>query len=189
MPRGDRIPTNTDLTDTELLRTTHTLTLPIFEVGKIYQVVAVTDQHIQFQEIEQVATRFTPEKLKIGVCLVNFNENIITYPDNKTETLTATEYAVLSYLASHRGEMLSLQQILTKVWGAEYKDDAQFLRVWVSRLRVKLRDIGINHGVHNPNTNLMANDTIQTVRGIGYRLLTEEESQAVRDRRSDNSAD
>mgnify|MGYP003338173377 CR=1 FL=1 len=47
--------------------------------------------------------------------------------------------------------------ILSQVWGPEYREDLQFLRVWVSRLRAKLG---------GPGSRLL----IRTVRGVGYRL-------------------
>lgn len=69
--------------------------------------------------------------------------------------LTRTEWALLTYLASNPGRLLSGAEILSSVWGPEYRDDLQYLRVWVSRLRSKL-------GTHEAQT------LIRTVRGIGY---------------------
>jgi two-component system KDP operon response regulator KdpE len=57
--------------------------------------------------------------------------------------------------------MLS-QQILSHVWGPEYIDDRQYLRVWVSRIRKKL-----------------APELIETFPGIGYRFTeTDEPAEA-----------
>ncbi len=69
--------------------------------------------------------------------------------------LTRTEWALLTYLASNPGRALSGAEILSSVWGPEYRDDLQYLRVWVSRLRSKL-------GAHE------ARMIIRTVRGLGY---------------------
>ena len=49
-------------------------------------------------------------------------------------------------------------ELLTKVWGPEYRDDLQYLRVWVSRVRRKL---GAKPG--EPGR-------IKTFQGIGYLL-------------------
>jgi len=49
-------------------------------------------------------------------------------------------------------------ELLTKVWGPEYRDDMQYLRVWVSRIRRKL---GAAPGEPGP---------ITTFQGIGYVL-------------------
>ena len=49
-------------------------------------------------------------------------------------------------------------ELLSKVWGPEYRDDLQYLRVWVSRLRRKLED--------DPSKPKL----IKTFQGIGYML-------------------
>jgi two-component system KDP operon response regulator KdpE len=56
-------------------------------------------------------------------------------------------------------------ELLTKVWGPEYRDDLQYLRVWVSRVRRKL---GSEPG--EPGR-------IKTFQGIGYLLDVEPASQ------------
>jgi two-component system KDP operon response regulator KdpE len=56
--------------------------------------------------------------------------------------------------------MLSAE-LLSKVWGPEYHDDVQYLRVWVSRLRRKVEP--------NPNEPTI----IKTMQGIGYMLDAE----------------
>jgi DNA-binding winged helix-turn-helix (wHTH) protein len=48
-------------------------------------------------------------------------------------------------------------ELLTRVWGPQYRDDVQYLRVWVSRLRSKLEPRG------GPRL-------IKTLHGIGYQL-------------------
>ena len=52
--------------------------------------------------------------------------------------LTPTEYELLAYLATHRGKVLTHQMILQRVWGPEYADEVQYLRVFVSQLRRKI---------------------------------------------------
>ena len=75
--------------------------------------------------------------------------------DGEIAWLTRTEWALLTYLASNPGRSLAGAEILSSVWGPEYRDDLQYLRVWVSRLRSKL-------GAHE------ARMIIRTVRGVGY---------------------
>ena len=53
-------------------------------------------------------------------------------------------------------------ELLTKVWGPEYRDDLQYLRVWVSRLRAKLEETPSNPVI------------IKTLQGIGYLFEAEE---------------
>jgi len=52
--------------------------------------------------------------------------------------LSRTEWALLQHLASNAGRVVLHTELLTKVWGPEYRDDLQYLRVWVSRVRRKL---------------------------------------------------
>ncbi len=52
--------------------------------------------------------------------------------------LTPKEYDVLTYLAVNAGKVLTHRMLLTHVWGPEYADDVQYLRVFVSLLRHKL---------------------------------------------------
>jgi two-component system KDP operon response regulator KdpE len=53
-------------------------------------------------------------------------------------SLTRTEWMLLQHLAANAGKIMLNAELLTKVWGPQYKDDLQYLRVWVSRLRHKL---------------------------------------------------
>ena len=52
--------------------------------------------------------------------------------------LSATEYALLAYLARNSGSILPSQQILEKVWGGEYSGETHILQVTIGRLRRKL---------------------------------------------------
>ncbi len=54
-------------------------------------------------------------------------------------------------------------ELLSKVWGPEYRDDLQYLRVWVSRLRRKLEE--------DPSKPKL----IKTFQGIGYMLAGPED--------------
>jgi len=71
--------------------------------------------------------------------------------------LTAKEFDILTYLARHVGNVCTHQMILGSVWGEGYGDEAEYLRVYVSRLRRKLGDNG---------------RLLHTSPGIGYSLLT-----------------
>ena len=48
------------------------------------------------------------------------------------------EHLLLSELAQNAGRLMTYDNILTRIWGAEYRDDVQLLRSWVSRLRRKV---------------------------------------------------
>ena len=46
--------------------------------------------------------------------------------------LSRTEWLLLQHLAAHAGKVVLHTELLTKVWGPEYRDDLQYLRVWIS---------------------------------------------------------
>ena len=52
--------------------------------------------------------------------------------------LTRTEFNLLQELATHRNQVLLHDQLLTAVWGPEYRDDLDYLRAYVRYLRRKL---------------------------------------------------
>ena len=55
--------------------------------------------------------------------------------------LTATEYKVLFELSVNAGRVLTHEQLLQRIWGADYSDEAHLLRVVVGNIRRKLGDI------------------------------------------------
>lgn len=72
--------------------------------------------------------------------------------------LTPTEFRVLEQLALHAGKVLSHTDLLTRVWGAEYLDDRDYLWAYVRHLRRKLE-----RDPEHPRL-------ILSEPGIGYRL-------------------
>ncbi len=70
--------------------------------------------------------------------------------------LTPTEFNLLVYLMEHAGKVLPHQTILKNVWGPEYGREAEYLRVYIGRLRQK-----IEKDPSNPQY-------LFTERGIGY---------------------
>ena len=84
--------------------------------------------------------------------------------DGELVQLSRTEWLLLQHLAANAGKVVLHTELLTKVWGPEYRDDLQYLRVWVSRVRRKL---GAKPG--EPGR-------IRTFQGIGYLLDVEGES-------------
>ncbi|OGO30831.1 MAG: DNA-binding response regulator [Chloroflexi bacterium RBG_16_56_11] len=64
------------------------------------------------------------------------NRNVLVAGEVKY--LTRIEWLLLSQLISNAGRLMLYDELLTKVWGPEYRDDVQILRTWISRLRNKL---------------------------------------------------
>ncbi len=88
---------------------------------------------------------------------IDLERRIVTR-DGDLVQLSRTEWLLLQHLAANAGKVVLHTELLTKVWGPEYRDDLQYLRVWVSRVRRKL---GARPG--EPGR-------IRTFQGIGYLL-------------------
>ena len=93
-------------------------------------------------------------------------ERRLVKKDGDLIALTRTEWMLLQHLAANAGKVMLNTELLSKVWGPEYRDDLQYLRVWVSRLRSKLE------------TDPSSPAIIKTLQGIGY-LLNAQEDAAV----------
>lgn len=86
--------------------------------------------------------------------------------DNQLIELTAYEYRVLAYLATHGGEVISKATLLDHLYDEDTDRDPNILEVFIRRLRQKL----------DPGKSL---NPIETLRGRGYRLaLTRSQSAA-----------
>jgi two-component system KDP operon response regulator KdpE len=75
--------------------------------------------------------------------------------------LTPTEYKLLYHLVRNAGHILQHGTLLAKVWGREYVNEVDYIRVYIRRLRDKLGD--------DPASPRY----IRTERGLGYRFLSE----------------
>ena len=95
--------------------------------------------------------------LKFDDIEIDLERRLVTR-DGKLVQLSRTEWLLLQHLAANPGKVVLHTELLTKVWGPEYRDDLQYLRVWVSRVRRKL---GSEPG--DPGR-------IKTFQGIGYLL-------------------
>ncbi len=70
-------------------------------------------------------------------------------------TLTSHEYRVLDYLMHHPGKVVSRSDLIDHIYAQDFDRDSNTVEVFIARLRKKLPD-----GV------------IETVRGLGYRLVS-----------------
>lgn len=95
--------------------------------------------------------------LRFDDVVIDLDRRIVSRGGNLVQ-LSRTEWLLLHHLASNAGRVVLHSELLTKVWGPEYRDDLQYLRVWVSRVRRKL-------GARPGETG-----RIRTFQGIGYLL-------------------
>jgi DNA-binding response OmpR family regulator len=77
------------------------------------------------------------ESVALGHISVNLKKHTVTVNEKEMQ-LTRIEWLVLSELARNAGKLMTYSELLTKIWGPEYRDDVQILRTWVSRLRQKI---------------------------------------------------
>lgn len=68
--------------------------------------------------------------------------------------LTAKEFDLLAYLVTNAGRVISRDEILNAVWGAQHSTDSNVIEVFVCHIRNKIGD--------------RENRTVQTIRGVGY---------------------
>lgn len=73
--------------------------------------------------------------------------------------LTPIEFNLLYYLMLETGKVIAPRALLQRVWGPEYLDEVEYVRVYVGRLRKKLE------------TPDHQGELIETVRGVGYRFV------------------
>jgi two-component system KDP operon response regulator KdpE len=80
--------------------------------------------------------------------------------DGEEVKLTATEFKLMAYMAANADRVLTHQAILRHVWGDEYAEHTEYLRVYIAQVRKKLES--------NPDQPKY----ILTEPGVGYRFLT-----------------
>jgi two-component system KDP operon response regulator KdpE len=68
---------------------------------------------------------------------IDFEKRVVTV-GGEERYLTNIEWLLLTELARNAGRLVTYSYLLARVWGAEYRDDIQLLRSWVSRLRRKI---------------------------------------------------
>ena len=90
--------------------------------------------------------------IEIGPLRIDTRSSRVTVDGNPVK-LTSAEYRLLSYLAHHKGEVMSRTDLVEHLYDQDFDRDSNTIEVFVGRLRKKL-------GV----------DLIQTVRGLGYLL-------------------
>lgn len=93
----------------------------------------------------------------LGELHVDFKRRIVTRAGNDVH-LTPTEYDLLRTLIVNAGQVMLHAELLSLVWGEEYRNDLAILRVNVSRLRQKLE--------HDPRSP----ELILTIPGVGYMI-------------------
>lgn len=98
-----------------------------------------------------------PDRLQVGPIAIHFSEHKV-YKGEEELKLSPTEFRLLAHMARNRNRTLTHDDLLTRVWGPEYRGALEYLRVTIARLRRK-----IEADPSHP-------ELIVNTHGIGYTL-------------------
>jgi len=101
-----------------------------------------------------VTAKKSETKIVIGELKIDLAERRVFIAEVDLH-LTKTEYAILAELASHLDSIVTHDELITQVWGAEYRGSNHYLHTYLGRLRKKLGEYG---------------ELLETVTGMGYNL-------------------
>jgi DNA-binding response OmpR family regulator len=92
-----------------------------------------------------------------GYLTIDFDRRIVKVRGDKVD-LTPTEFDLLSCLVRNEGRVLPHRYLLSEVWGPEYADEVDYVKLYIRYLRLKIEE--------NPSEPVY----IQTEWGVGYRF-------------------
>jgi len=78
-----------------------------------------------------------PQQLRLGEVEIDFASRQVIAP-GRTVRLTPKEFELLSYFVARPNRTISHRELLQAVWGPDYGNELEYLRVFVNRLRKKL---------------------------------------------------
>lgn len=110
---------------------------------KIRRALALTDPN-NFRQIERKG------------CVLNLHLSILRCGEREVE-LTRNEFRILYYFFMNDGRIISKEELLDQLWNEKFYLDENVLMVNMTRLKKKLREIGVT-------------DLLENVRGKGWRL-------------------
>lgn len=96
-------------------------------------------------------------EIKNGPITINLAQRRIWTQEQEVK-FTETEYNLFSLLMINVNKVMTHEQLLSHVWGTEYRDEVEYLRVTIARIRQKLKGVGVNGGF------------LVTYPGVGYMI-------------------
>ena len=99
----------------------------------------------------------SPDKVRVGEIVIDFGTRTVANRNTSTH-LTPKELDLLRHLTQHANQALSHRELLQAVWGPDYGDQVDYLRVFIKNLRKKLE-----RNPENP-------EYITTEPWVGYRF-------------------
>ena len=106
------------------------------------------------------AAGHSTDTIEIGDLMVD-NRAARAFVDGNPIKLTSHEFRLISYLAMHRGRVISRTELVEHIYDQDFDRDSNTIEVFIGRLRRKI-----------------GTDRIETVRGLGYRLVNPAETKA-----------
>lgn len=101
-----------------------------------------------------VTAKNDDNKIHIGELTIDLEARRVLINESDLH-LTKTEYAIIAVLAHHLNGIVTHNELLSQVWGEEYRGSNHYLHTYLGRLRKKLGEYG---------------DLLETVPGMGYNL-------------------
>ena len=116
---------------------------------------------VVLKHIEAILRRTDNSKESVGILkyknMVLNTENYEVFVDNKKIPLTYREYEILKLFLENQGKVFTRDNILNSIWSYDYYGDDKIVNTHIKNIRKKL-----------------GYDYIETVRGVGYRIVKED---------------
>ena len=132
-----------------------------FDIGAEDYVVkpfSLKELMMRIKVILKRENRSTGNRIVVKDMILDEEAHTLTINGERID-LANKEYELLLYLLKNRGNALTRQAIISKVWGYEYDSDDRTLDTHMKLLRKDLKEYG---------------DYITTIRGVGYRFEKED---------------
>jgi two-component system response regulator RegX3 len=98
-----------------------------------------------------------PPTIEAGTVRIDIERHVVSVRGEHV-TMPLKEFDLLEFLVRNSGRVLTRNQLIDRVWGADYVGDTKTLDVHIKRLRAKI-EVDPSHPSH-----------IHTVRGLGYKF-------------------
>ena len=140
-------------------RDTNADELKSIQVGGIDFIPKPYDSFILLEKIKRALKLSDPNNFREITkkdCTLDLHLSVLKY-HGKSAELTRNEFRILYYFFMNDDKIISKDELLEQLWNDKYYLDENVLLVNMTRLKKKLREIGINHLLEN-------------IRGKGWKL-------------------